>query len=306
MRNEKVIQTICRYIPMPLRKYIEELNESERNKINEIRFRVNRPVTVTKDGKQFFITQNRSLSRNASFGIAAGYDDLNHILNAICSFSVHSYNRELSNGYITVENGVRVGIAGSVADSDTSNLKYITSLNFRIPRQIKGCSDYIFNKYLSDKPKSILICGGVSSGKTTLLRDLCRNFGNSYTVSLIDERGEIAGCCNGVPENEIGAFTDVYDGVSRERGIISSIRSLSPEIIVCDEIGSTDDSEAIMQGYGCGVKFAATAHGNSIEELMKRQCIGRLIEKNVFDIAVVLDGSENAGKIKEIRSLSNG
>jgi len=305
MSRKNPFEVICRYIPMPFRDYIDKLNENEREKISEIRFRVNRPVTVTKDGKQLFITQSGKLSSNASFGIVISYEALNQILNAICSFSIHSYNRELSNGFITIEGGIRAGIAGSIGDYDTSNIKHITSVNFRIPREIKGCSDYIFNKYMSDKPKSMLICGGVASGKTTLLRDLCRNLGNRYTVSLIDERSELAGCCNGIPENDIGVFTDVYDGIDRERGIISSIRSLSPEIIVCDEIGGMADCEAIMHGFGCGVKFAAAAHAYNSDELMKRQCISKLIEQSVFDYIVFLEGSGNAGSIKEIRSLCN-
>lgn len=306
MLCEKTIETICRYIPNSLRKPIELTEKAKLERVNEIRFRVNRPVTATLDGEQYYINKNGGLSRNKAFGIIADKQGIEYILNAVCSFSVHSCNRELTDGFVTIENGIRVGVSGTVSDRETSALKYISSLNFRIPRQIIGCSDDIFNRFYSDKPRSVIICGEVSSGKTTILRDLCRNIGNRYRVSLIDERSEIAGCCGGIPENEIGNFTDILDGTAREKGIISAIRSLSPEIIVCDEIGTLSDCKAILQGYGCGVKFAAAAHAESVDDLKKRECTGRLIEKGVFDYAVFLEKGRNAGRIREMRDIKNG
>jgi stage III sporulation protein AA len=175
-------------------------------------------------------------------------------------------------------------------------------LNFRISRQIIGCAEEIFNKTLSSDPKNVLICGGVNSGKTTLLRDLCRISGDVYKCVLIDERNELSASVSGIPMNNIGIQTDVLEGCCRSGGIITAVRNLSPDIIFCDEISDRSDADAILNGYGCGVNFVSTIHAASFDELMKREIASELIKKDVFKYAVLLD-KKNPGKIREIRRL---
>ena len=307
MNNKSCYASICRYVPESIRRCLEAVSDADREKINEIRLRVNRPVSVTSSGKSYFVTKNGGLTAQPLLGVNAEKSEISEILKAICSFSVHSYTKELSQGYITIENGVRAGIAGTaVQNGDNKNsVKYINALNFRIPRQVKGCAEMICSKICAQKPCGIIICGGVSSGKTTLLRDICRILGNRFIVSLVDERGELAGCSEGVPGNDVGAFTDVLDGYSRSDGIISAIRSLSPEVIMCDEISTDEDSKAILSAAGCGVRFIATAHCENADDLKKRHFIAGLIESGIFDYAVIMAGSKAPGVIKEIRRIKN-
>lgn len=148
--------------------------------------------------------------------------------------------------------------------------------------------------------RSILICGGVNSGKTTILRDLCRLSGNCFKVTLIDERNEISATSGGIPENDVGVLTDILINCNRSHGVISAVRTLSPDMIFCDEISTSDDVVAILQAHGCGVKFSATVHAENYENLLKRQTIKVLLENKVFEYAVFL---ENVGKVREIRRL---
>lgn len=305
MNNQNSYSIVCRYIPQQMRKYLEAVSIADREKINEVRLRVNRPITVSQGGKKYFVTKSGGLTTESSMGTVTDSECINNTLKAICKFSVHSYVKELSKGYITIDNGIRVGIAGSFSGEENDSLKYINAVNFRISRQIKGCSDIICRNLLSAKPCGIIICGGVASGKTTLLRDICRNIGSRHIVTLVDERGELAGCNCGVPLNDIGYFTDVLEGCSRSEGIISAIRSLSPEVIICDEISSQNDSDAILQGAGCGVKFIASAHAEKISDLYKKEFMKKLIDNSIFDYAVLLAGSKAPGMIKEIRSLKH-
>jgi len=289
--------TVCKYVPERLRQSLNAVSSSDRDRVNEIRLRVNRPITVSIGGKSLFVTRNGGFSDDPVLGLSADKHDITETLKAICSYSVHSYTKELSQGFITIENGIRAGIAGTASPS---GIKYINAVNFRLPRQAVGCGDTVCRKLFSDRPKGLLICGGVSSGKTTLLRDICRILGNRYLVSLVDERNELAGCSEGIPRNDIGCFTDVLDGYGRAEGIVAAIRSLSPQIIMCDEISSEHDSQAILRGAGCGVKFIATAHGDSVEDLRKRAFISELLDSGVFEYAAVMSGSEKPGIIREI------
>lgn len=151
----------------------------------------------------------------------------------------------------------------------------------------------------------MLICGGVNSGKTTMLRDYCRLCGKRFKVSLIDERNEISASVSGQPYMDIGVMTDVFVGTKRSDGINSAVRTLSPDMIFCDEISTFEDTEAIIRGYGCGVRFAATLHAENYNDLLKRSVAQPLISAGVFDYAVFLGRSENFYGIKEIRRLKN-
>ena len=110
-----------------------------------------------------------------------------------------------------------------------------------------------------------------------LLRDLIRKLSNGIedigfkgvNVGLADERSEIAAMYKGIPQNDVGLRTDILDNVPKAIGMKMAIRSMSPKVIVADEIGNKRDSEAIKYAMCCGVKGIFTAHGASLEELEK-------------------------------------
>lgn len=303
-KSEKIIKSVCCYLPSEIAESIERINPKDIDNITEIRIRAERPLCVTLWGESFFLEKSGNLTKSFQNCLRTGFSEINNILKSLCRYSVYSYDKEISEGFITIESGIRAGLSGTVSYSDgKKTMRYINGINFRIPREVKDCGEKIYTRLLKNRPCGIIICGSVASGKTTLLRDLCRLCGNRYIVSLIDERGEIAGCRDGVPQNDVGINTDIFDGFERSDGIVNSVRSMSPEIIFCDEISTEKDSDAMIKSAGCGVKFISTAHADSFENLVKRPYLYELINSGIFEYAVIMSGSSEAGKIKDIRRI---
>ena len=218
---------------------------------------------------------------------------------AITHFSFHSHTREFKLGYFVIEEGIRAGISG-IYNSD-GIITDITGVCFRISRTVIGCANELIK--LLDNDKGLLICGGVNSGKTTILRDICRIIGNKYKVALIDERNEIATISEGKVCNDVGILTSIMSGCTRSVGIISSIRSLSPEYIICDEIADDSDTEALILGAGCGIKFIATVHANNYEALKERPFAKKILSSNLFSHAIFLSGAVKPGSICSVYEI---
>ncbi len=298
---------ISAYLPPCLRQAVRCVPTEKCIDLNEIRIRIGRPVCFVYPDRTMFLCKDGSLINVPSDSriILPDKRVSEEIVNLLCRFSVHSFSREFSQGFFTIENGIRVGVTGIYAQTSGHPLKFISSFNFRISREVHGCADEVFHKLFKGSAVSVIICGEVNSGKTTYLRDLCRLCGNTFKTALIDERGELAASSGGIPTNDIGIQTDVLDGCKRSDGIISAIRSLSPKMIFCDEISNAEDSEAVMQGVGCGVKFAASVHAGSFSNLMRRSVIHELINAGAFEYAVILEGESFPGKVREVRRLKN-
>ena len=276
------------------------------NTIEEIRIRVDRPVILKyPEGKEdildHVVTQNEILN----------------ILQSLCNNSIYSYQSQICDGYITLQGGHRVGITGNVAmkDGKITNVNYVSSLNFRIAREIIGASDEILKEVItrinsqnnlknsnSDTSNleinNTLIVSKPGCGKTTVLRDLVRNISNmGFTVSLIDERGEIASMYKGIPQNDIGLRTDVMDNVTKSLGMKIAVRTMAPQVIVADEIGTEGDLEAINYGICSGVKGIFTAHGSDISELRQNETLNKLYEEKLFKRIIFLENRGKMGKV---------
>ena len=220
-------------------------------------------------------------------------------------------------GYITLKGGHRVGITGNVVikEGKVINISYISSLNFRIAKQILGASDkiirYVLN-YETNNIYSTLIVSAPGVGKTTLLRDLIRRISNgieqtgfkAINVGLVDERGEIAAMYRGIPQNDVGQRTDILDGIPKALGMTMLIRSMAPKVIVADEIGSIEEVEAIKYGICCGVKGIFTAHGATIEDIKLNPALNKLIENCCFERIIFLSDKKEKCGIEKIYSLN--
>lgn len=301
--KKTALEIILSYIPQRLSCGFDKLPQDIKDRLSEVRVRSGRPLSVVLPGKVYYISDSGEAVTDgtAVYERIPSKDDMAEILRRLCRYSVHSFERELMQGFFTIEGGIRVGVSG-VRNDASSPIKYAGGFNFRLSREIKGVSEDIYRSILADSMKSILICGAPDSGKTTVLRDLCRLCGNAQKVTVIDERNEISASVDGIPSFDIGIQTDILEGISRIEGIITAVRTLSPHIIVCDEISASEDVNAIMTGAGSGVRFIATVHAGSYDDLFRKKWLSPLLS-DVFEYAVILRGESFPGKIAEIRRL---
>lgn len=253
----------------------------------EIRLRAGRSAAaVMSDGRMLRCSEK--LTR----------EDIEACFQELCRHSVHSFAREIAEGYITLSGGHRAGFCGTavIQDGRLVTLRDISAINLRIAHEVKGCAEELYRRVFSDGLRSLLIAGKPMSGKTTVLRDLARLLGERRKTALIDCRSELAACCNGTPSLDVGENTDVLTGYPRNDGIMIALRTLSPDIILCDEISGETDT--LRHCLSCGVKLCATIHADSLAELLSDERTRRLAEG--FDYAAVLSGR---GALKELRRM---
>ncbi len=291
---------ILRYFPDNIRVVLE--NEINNNLvIEEIRIRNSKPIILKLNNSEKIINY------------IVQTEDVLNILQSICENSIYSYQNQICEGFITIKGGHRIGITGSavIENNQVKNLNYISNLNFRIARQIIGCSNNIIKEIINQEGNTIyntLIVSPPGAGKTTLLRDIIRNLSNGTeeitgkNIGVVDERGEITAMYKGIPQNDLGIRTDIIENIKKSIGMKMLIRSMAPEIIVADEIGSKEDVQEINYAVCSGIKGIFTAHGNSLEDLKLNPAIAELIEKYIFERLIFLD-KNNKGKVNKIYAL---
>ena len=265
--------------------------------LQEIRLRIGHPLILFYRGKE--MVQRQTVTESM----------IRETLDYVSNYSLYAYENELKQGFITVEGGHRVGMAGQVIieNGRVKNLKQISSLNIRISHEILHCADKLFPYITYNKQLyHTMIISPPRCGKTTILRDLIRQIsdGNKWvkgcTVGVVDERSELAGCYQGIPQNHMGMRTDVLDGCPKADGMLMLIRSMSPQVVAVDEIGAPEDVQAIKYAMHCGCKMLATVHGESIEEIQRKPLFEQLCKEQSFERYVVLRNGIHIGEIAGI------
>lgn len=271
------------------RPYLDSLSYDVKCRATEIRLRVNRPIELILPNKKVYVSFDKTVDDVEKSSLILTKCDLTDIFRCICDYSVYSYSCEIKNGFITVRGGHRAGMCGTAVfeDNSLSYVKDISSVNIRVARQIHGCADRIIELIKNGKG-SLLIAGKPLSGKTTVLRDLARQISYIYKTSVIDERGELAGTYVGEAQNDMG-LCDIYNGYMKNEGIMHALRSMSPEYIVCDEIGGESDAKSIANASHAGVYMAATAHAADMNDLIFRSDTSQILLSHTFKYIVFID-----------------
>lgn len=280
-----------KYLPDEIYSLLLKEGDEFLRKITEIRLRAGKPIMVYSNNNE------KILNCKASQSI------IKKTVELISGYSLYAWEDELRAGFITLPGGCRAGLCGKAVTEDEKikTMTHISGINMRIKHEIKGCADILFK--LIPEFGHMMIISPPGCGKTTLLRDLARNISNrGKTVAIVDERSEIAGSYMGLPQNDVGLRTDILDRCPKSKGMIMLLRSMSPQVIVADEIGSRNDIEAIEQIVNAGVKIICTVHGSGIDDIRGREHFKSLM--GLFDNYIVLSARSGPGTIEGVYNKS--
>lgn len=296
------------YFSGGIRRRLLELPGEAQESIREICLRAGRPLVLAAFRETWFPGKREGFFRHPpAEPYIVSQEELQESLGVLTDYSIQTYQQEINAGFITLRGGHRAGIAGTCVcqEGRIRTVHQTSSLSLRIARQVPGAAEDLVHALYPERVCSTLIAGAPASGKTTLLRDLARCLSDGvpgyYTkLSLIDERGELAAVWQGLPQNDVGMLTDVYDGCPKGVGMRMAIRSMSPGAILLDEISGEEDASSIRQSLNAGAAVIASAHAASLDELCRNRHVCDLISGGAFRWIVLLKGAETPCQVARI------
>lgn len=296
---------------------IEKAGLSSIEPLEEIRLRAGKPLILQNYFREWFVKNDGTLSEKPLNCLNVKREDILTSFELMSENSIYAYMDEIKNGYITIKGGHRVGLCGRViCESGTvRNIKDIAGLNIRISNQILGCAESVIGHIIrnGNDVYNTLIISPPQCGKTTILRDIARALSDGIPeycfrgikVGIVDERSELAACLHGIPQNNVGIRTDVLDSCPKSIGMPMLVRSMSPKVIITDEIGNEGDREALHGVLNAGVRIIATAHGYNISELKSRREVLKMMDEKMFERYIVLGNAKGPGTLVEVIDGSN-
>ena len=291
------LEYIVSFMNDELKSVLSLLDANILCRISELRIRRENYLIIVIKNTSYFVDYNGDLyDYPSNHCLYVGEKNFDELFLSFCNYSVYSNTKNINNGFITLENGSRIGLAGTAVydKNEILSVKNITSMNIRISKEVKNCSEGILNFLYINSFPSVIIAGKPNSGKTTLLRDMARalssGFNNRFAkLAIIDERNEICGKKNGKCSLDIGINTDVLTSFSKAKGIEIATRTLSPDMIICDEISTPEEVNSILYAFSSGISFALSVHISSKEDLINKPIIKTLLKTNEFKYIVLLD-----------------
>lgn len=297
----------------PVRTALQSLDPGVAVRLEEVRLRLGRPLAVGSDGRELFVCADGQLTSDPGRAYRLTRDDLEATLQLLFRGSLYAVEDQLSQGYVTVAGGHRVGFCGRavVEGGRIARLVDISSLSFRVCREVWGAADPIMPFLVKgDAVRGALILSAPLGGKTTVLRDAVRQLSDGVPalgfpgakVCLVDERSEVAGSWNGEPQRYVGLRTDVLDAAPKAAGMMMAVRAMSPRVVATDELGGAADVAAVEEALHAGVEVLATAHASSLEEARLRPHLGALLDRGVFPRVILLSRRLGPGTVEAVWS----
>ena len=281
--DEQLMQAL-QICPPAIRECTMQLAHRANLFVEEIRLRAGKPAAIYANGREW------KLSQQGDF-LLVSQETVAQVISCAMEYSLYAAQSQLCGGYCTVRGGHRIGICGecTCVDNNITAFTHFSSVNIRVAHALPGTADAITDMIWKE-PASVLIIGPPGSGKTTVLRDLVRQLSDRLrqTVSLVDERFELAASFHGTPQFDVGSATDVLSGAPKSAAVSLLVRSMRPQWIAVDEITRSEDLRAIAEASYCGVKFAATAHADGFEDLSSRPVYRNLMDMKVFRHIVMI------------------
>ncbi len=278
----------------------EDLDFAE---LQEIRLRIGKPLIVV------YRNREKVLPAGGTEKYAVTREDVRETMDYVSHYSLYAYEEELRQRFLPLEGRPRVGVMAKalLEGARVKNIQYISSVNIRMAHEKIGCADRVL-KYITKNREvcHTLIISPPRCGKTTLIRDIVRQVsdGNDFvkgcTVGVVDERSEIGGCYQGVAQNHLGMRTDILDCCPKAQGMLMLIRSMSPQVLAIDEIGTCEEVHAVEYAMQCGCRLVASVHALDMEEAGEKPGVGDLIRKHRFERYVVLGNSRHPGEIVHV------
>lgn len=283
-------------LPGWLARPLGGLPPQEAGAVHEIRIRAGCPLGFTVRGDQR-AAQDMPALPEALRRLVITQEQVEEIFYALCRGSVHTYQAELAQGYMTLPGGHRVGVGGRyLARPQEDVLQTVGSLNLRIARVRAAVLPPPLCDALEGHFTGLLIAGEPDSGKTTLLRGVAQHLAhNRRAVTVIDERGEL------FPEPALPI--DRIAGLPKRKALQMALRTLAPQVILLDELGGLEEAAALEQGFFGGVDLVASLHASSPEEALRRPQVQYMRERGMVRVLVMLQGRQLPGRVKEVRRL---
>lgn len=297
MEQDKRYQSAVATLDGRIRTALERLPNERQTWLSEIRMRVGRPLCVMEGARPNFIRQDGTAEPTPSAqSLVVERDELKNIFISLCGWAVHSHQKELCDGFIAVRGGHRAGIAATavVQEGGVTAVRDILSINLRVAREIHGAANELMCRCFAGKTGGLLLAGMPASGKTTLLRDLARQLasaqGGFKKVCVVDESGELGGAFGGLQGCDLGVCSDLLTGYPKAKGLQIAVRCLSPQVIICDEIASIQEIQAVVQAANSGVAVVTSIHAGCLTELKRKRHFAPLMQTGAFAYVAVLAG----------------
>ncbi len=307
MDNNRLFR-VLKFLPGNISRSINFIGKETIDEINEIVLRKGKPICIHLNGSIHYLGNYGRLYKMPNPDcLCLNAEDLRRVFLSMCQDSVYSYMDNINSGFLTLEGGIRVGISGRFISrpQNENSVRDISTLSIRIAKEYLNISRPMFEMFGRYGLGTTVVIGPPCSGKTTILRDLCRLLSSSYKISLLDERGEISGSVGDDYIFDVGINTDIYTNYQKSSSIEMSIRTMSPQVIILDEVLENAEYEEIIKGLNSGVDFIFSIHANGLDDLLRKSKFQDLLNMSNIKYVVVLN-SELNGRISEVYINEDG